>query len=51
MKTCGVLINKSAWWIGAHYSPFNRRWCINALPCVTFWFVLPGGKAPHRSQL
>jgi hypothetical protein len=29
----GLIFNKGALWIGAHYSPFNRRWCINVLPC------------------
>ncbi|QDB70106.1 hypothetical protein [Curvibacter phage TJ1] len=45
----GWIFNKGALWIGAHYSPFNRRWCINVLPCVTFWTAMPGGKAPDRS--
>jgi hypothetical protein len=34
-------------WIGAHYSPYNRRWCINLIPCVTVWVALRGGKVPH----
>lgn len=34
-------------WIGAHYSPYNRRWCINLIPCVTVWVTLKGGKVPH----
>ena len=33
-------------WIGAHWSPYNRRWCINVLPCVTLWVALSGGRAP-----
>jgi hypothetical protein len=46
----GLIFNKGALWIGAHYSPFNRRWCINVLPCVTLWIALPGGTAPARSK-
>lgn len=45
----GTIFNPAAWWIGAHYSPFNRRWCINLLPCVTLWIALRGGKQPDRS--
>ena len=26
----GVLYNKHALWVGAHYSPANKRWCINS---------------------
>jgi len=46
--TLGVLFNPGAVWIGAHYSPFNRRWCVNLVPCVTVWLALPGGKRPLR---
>lgn len=46
----GLIFNKGALWIGAHYSPSNRRWCINVLPCVTLWIALPGGRAPARSK-
>ncbi|MFN7318846.1 MAG: hypothetical protein ACK5S6_04985 [bacterium] len=42
----GLLISKRALWVGAHYSGYNRRLCINLLPCVTFWITLPGGKEP-----
>lgn len=33
-------------WIGAHWSSANQRLCINLLPCLTVWVVLPGGIAP-----
>lgn len=46
---CGLLLNRGALWIGAHWSPANRRWCINLLPCVTFWVALWGGKEPERA--
>lgn len=45
----GILFNQGALWIGAHYSPFNRRWCLNLFPCVTVWIALRGGKQPDRS--
>jgi hypothetical protein len=31
---------------GAHYSPANRRHCINLVPCLTVWVRLPGGNEP-----
>lgn len=49
--TFGILFNKGAIWIGGHYSPFNRRWCINLVPCITIWFTLRGGKAPQRAKM
>lgn len=45
----GVLFNGGAMWIGFHWSPFNRRWCINLLPCLTFWVALKDGKPPERA--
>lgn len=42
----GILFRLGSAWIGAHYSPFNRRWCINLVPFVTVWVTLPGGLAP-----
>ncbi len=47
----GWLFNKSAFWLGVHYSPYNRRYCINLVPCITFWFTLKCGKAPKRSKM
>jgi hypothetical protein len=42
----GVLFNPLAWWVGVHYSSYNRRFCINLLPMFTAWVALPGGKEP-----
>ena len=47
----GVLFNASAFWVGAHYSPFNRRLCVNLVPFVTIWIALPGGKCPHKEKM
>lgn len=46
---CGMLFRWGSAWVGAHFSPYNRRWCINVLPCVTVWIALPGGKSPGES--
>jgi hypothetical protein len=45
----GVLFQRGGLWIGAHYSTYERRWCINLLPCITVWVVLPGGRPPRAA--
>lgn len=42
----GLLFRWGSLWIGAHWSPYNRRLCINLVPCVTFWITAPGGVVP-----
>jgi hypothetical protein len=49
-KRWGVLFRKGSLWVGAHWSPKNRRWCINLIPFVTFWFILDGGITPQESN-
>lgn len=44
----GLLFNLRSLWIGAHYSSFNRRLCINLFPCVTLWVCGKGGKVPTK---
>lgn len=44
----GFLLQKGGLWIGAHYSTYNRRWCINILPCVTIWICMDGGRTPSQ---
>lgn len=31
-------------WIGAHYSSYNKRWCINLVPFLTICL----GKSPEK---
>lgn len=49
MKT-GAFINWKAWWMGIHWSPYNKRFCINLLPCCTIWIVKEGGNIPARCK-
>lgn len=42
----GLLFNPHAWWLGLHYSPANKRLCINLVPCLTVWVRLTGGNEP-----
>ena len=46
MWSAGLLFNPHAWWLGIHYSPYNKRYCINLVPCLTVWVRLSGGKEP-----
>lgn len=43
----GFLIRKESLWVGAHYSPYNRRWCVNLVPCLTLWITRKGGTIPN----
>ena len=42
----GTLFRWESAWIGCHYSPYNKRYCINLIPFVTIWITKPGGKTP-----
>jgi hypothetical protein len=42
----GLRFRLGSFWIGFHWSPANRRLCINLIPCVTVWIVAPGGVLP-----
>ncbi|MDR6455474.1 hypothetical protein [Variovorax paradoxus] len=45
----GLLFQQGGLWIGAHWSSYERRWCVNLLPCVTIWIMLPGGRPPRAT--
>lgn len=47
----GLLFQKGGLWVGAHYNPHYRRWCINLFPCLTIWVCLKGGTVPHGKGL
>lgn len=47
---CGLLFRWQSFWLGVHYSPANRRFCINVVPCVTFWITLAGGFCPDMTK-
>lgn len=42
----GITFNKHSTWVGAHYSAYNKRLCVNLIPCCTVWFTQPGGRMP-----
>ncbi|WYW04321.1 hypothetical protein Kurepalu1_00019 [Pseudomonas phage vB_PpuP-Kurepalu-1] len=43
----GLLCRWGSCWLGFHWSPYNRRVCINLIPCITIWVTLPGGNVPN----
>lgn len=43
----GFIFRLGSAWLGVHWSPYNRRYCINVIPCCTLlWVTLPGGNTP-----
>lgn len=30
-----LIFRSGSLWVGAHWSPWNRRWCINLIPMIT----------------
>lgn len=47
----GILFRLGSFWIGAHWSSYNQRLCINLIPCVTLWIALSGGNVPNINRL
>lgn len=45
----GWIFRWKSFWIGLHYSDFNNRYCLNPIPCVTYWWIGEGGKVPAKS--
>ncbi len=39
----GVLLRLQSFWVGVHYSKYNKRLCVNLLPCCTIYI----GNAPN----
>lgn len=46
VKTSGWIFRKASAWVGLHYSEYNNRYCLNILPCITYWWIGEGGKVP-----
>lgn len=42
----GILVRSGSFWVGVHWSGYNKRVCINLIPCVTIWITLEGGNTP-----
>jgi len=42
----GIIARLGSFWVGVHYSKRNKRWCVNPVPCITFWLAAPGGHVP-----
>lgn len=46
----GLVFRWGSLWVGGHWSPENKRLCVNLIPFVTFWFTLPGGVLPQQGK-
>lgn len=47
----GILFRWQSFWIGAHWSPYNRRLCVNLVPFITVWVTAPkGGITPKQGK-
>ena len=46
----GVVFRPGNLWLGAHWSGYNRRWCVTVIPMVTVWVTLKGGVTPRRQS-
>lgn len=44
----GILFRGGSFWVGAHWSPYNKRLCVNLLPRVTIWLAAADGHAPQK---
>lgn len=44
----GILFRWQSLWIGAHWSPYNKRLCLNLIPFVTLWITARGGEVPKQ---
>ncbi len=43
----GLIFRWGSLWVGGHWSDENKRLCVNLLPFLTFWFIVPGGSVPR----
>lgn len=47
----GLLPRVGSFWVGVHYSKYNKRWCINLIPFLTIWIIGKNGKVPVKSKM
>jgi hypothetical protein len=47
----GLIFRWNSVWVGVHWSPANRRACINLIPFFTLWITLDGGVVPDYPNL
>ena len=47
----GIIFRFWSFWIGIHISKFQKRICINLLPCITIWITWKGGTKPIYKRL
>lgn len=50
-RTYGILFRVQSFWIELHYPKFNKRYCLNLLPCITIWWVRKGGVSVDKTKM
>lgn len=45
-----LIVRLRSFWIGAHYSSYNNRLCVNVLPGITVALTFPGGLTPDTTE-
>lgn len=44
----GILFRPVSLWVGAHWSPLNKRLCVNLIPFFTVWVTTKDGQVPKQ---
>lgn len=47
----GFIFRPWSFWIGVHWSKYNKRLCLNLLPMCTIYLVLKGGVIPEIKKM
>ena len=47
----GIIYQRGALWLGVHYSPNEKRYCINIIPCLTIWIATAEGRGPKAPSM
>lgn len=46
----GIIFRPHSLWMGLHYSEYNKRYCLNLIPCCTIWWINKEGKIPKSYE-
>ena len=49
-KNFGFIFRPKSFWMGIHYSDYNKRFCMNIIPCCTIWWIKKGGVRPDEMK-
>lgn len=46
----GLLFRPESLWVGLHWSPKTRRFCLNIIPMFTIWVSMSDGITPNQGH-